>query len=280
MNKLNLHNEFLIITDKLDKNRGDLQILNSLVRQLHKYGLVYAGVEQFSNEQLRELTKQYWKFERKNFDKYFDGLTNTVSIDTLLKYSEHENPELHLRLIKENFPKEIAPQGEYWGKFHSLLWDEYPRRFHQQDTLHLNVVAFDMIQAVIEGEPTTNILTVLFSHIGVSPDMHSGNGTLKYHSVGRGFYGFGCGRPINSDLWQIVIPVAVVGNESIEIKNAFAREIFNHEWCERRYDLKDHYDLDPSECVMVPKPSIKTLIDIALMDKGLYFCGKCAEKVR
>jgi hypothetical protein len=258
----------LIVTDEIGGNESEVEILVSLIEQFRKYEIEFVDVKKFSNENLRERTNYYGQFDRKNFDKDFDSLTEKISVEKLLKFSRHENPEFNKQLKESNLP------------IRELLWNEYQKRFQQQDSLHVSVDDYDMSGGMAKQYPDPHILTVLFNHKIISPQVQY-DGILNYHFVGRGFYGFGGNSPIDPALgkkgrWKIMIPISIVADKDIMTKKAVGRELINHEWLGHiYYNLSDHFDIPSNECIMAVEPSLDSLIQNAIGHSDAYFCEKC-----
>jgi hypothetical protein len=176
--------DVVLVTD--DKERTKSRMINFILKLLRNNGLNPITTKHFDGEQIRENNKFYFHRDKKIFKKSFDYLTKPISVKTLIKFSR-QKPKLQQALRKE--PLSIM----------EILWREYKKRFHQPDSLHEIVEHYEISQQVASQFPDAHILTVLFFHKVITPKLQS-KGTLNYHSVGRGFYGYGGYKPIEPEI--------------------------------------------------------------------------------
>jgi hypothetical protein len=172
--------DVVLVTD--DKERIKPRMTRFFLKLLRNNGLNPIATKHFYGDQVRKNKKFYFHRDRKIFKKSFEYLTEPVSVQTLINFSM-QNPELQ---------KDLKEDPSYFMK---ILWQEYQKRFHQSDRLHEIVEHYEVGQKFAAKFPDAHILTVLFFHKVISPKLQS-NGTLNYHSVGRGFYGYGACKPI------------------------------------------------------------------------------------
>jgi hypothetical protein len=165
-----------------------------------------------------------------------------------------------------------------------ILWKEYKKRFRQPDSLHEIVEHYEIGQKFAAKFPDAHILTVLFFHKIISPKLQS-NGTLNYHSVGRGFYGYGGCKPIEPEIGspgrtKISISANAVSDRAFKDKKAFVRQVFFHEyWGHAINNLDDHFKIPMKKCIMSAPPSLKSLIKNAVDHEEQCFCEECLDKI-
>ena len=176
--------DVVLVTD--DKERIKSRMMSFILKLLHTNGLNPIATKHFDGDQVRENKEFYFQRDREIFKKSFEYLTEPISIKTLLYFSR-QNPELQEALKQD--PLSLM----------EILWDEYQKRFHQPDRLHEIVEHYEVSQKFAAEFPDAHVLTVLFFHKVISPKLQS-NGTLNYHSVGRGFYGYGACKPIEPEI--------------------------------------------------------------------------------
>jgi hypothetical protein len=172
--------DVVLVTD--DKKRIKSRMTSFILKLLRTNGLNPIATKHFDGDQVRENKEFYFQRDREIFKKSFEYLTEPISIKTLLYFS-WQNPELQEALKQD--PLSLM----------EILWHEYQKRFHQPDRLHEIVEHYEVSQKFAAKFPDAHVLTVLFFHKVISPKLQS-NGTLNYHSVGRGFYGYGACKPI------------------------------------------------------------------------------------
>ena len=261
--------DVVLVTD--DKERTKSRVTSFIFKLLRNNGLNPITTKRFDGEQLRENNEFYLNRDKKVFKKGFDYLTKAISVKTLIKFSR-QKPELQKALREE--PLSIM----------EILWKEYKKRFRQPDSLHEIVEHYEIGQKFAAKFPDAHILTVLFFHKVISPKLQS-NGTLNYHSVGRGFYGYGGCKPIEPEIGspgraKISISAKAVSDCDFEEKKAFARRVFFHEyWGHAINNLDDHFTIPMKKCIMSAPPSLKSLIQNALDYNELCFCEECLNKI-
>ncbi len=261
--------DVVLVTD--DKERTKSRVTSFIFKLLRNNGLNPITTKRFDGEQLRENNEFYLNRDKKVFKKGFDYLTKAISVKTLIKFSR-QKPELQQALREE--PLSIM----------EILWKEYKKRFRQPDSLHEIVEHYEIGQKFAAKFPDAHILTVLFFHKVISPKLQS-NGTLNYHSVGRGFYGYGGCKPIEPEIGspgraKISISAKAVSDCDFEEKKAFARRVFFHEyWGHAINNLDDHFTIPMKKCIMSAPPSLKSLIQNALDYNELCFCEECLNKI-
>lgn len=261
--------EVVLVTD--DKERTKSRMTSFILKLLRNNGLNPIATKHLDVRELRENKENYFHRDRKMFKKSFEFLTEPVSIKTLLKFSR-QKPELQQALREE--PLSIM----------EILWRQYKKRFNQPDSLHEIVEHYEIGQKFAAKFPDAHILTVLFFHKVISPKLQS-NGTLNYHSVGRGFYGYGGCKPIEPEIGsprraKISISVKAVSNHAFEEKKAFARRVFFHEyWGHVINNLDDHFRIPMNKCIMSAAPSLKSFIQNALNHNKQCFCEECLDKI-
>lgn len=261
--------DVVLVTD--DKERLKSRTTNFILNLLRNNGLNPITIKHFDGEQARKNNKFYFHRDRKIFRKSFDYLTARVSVDTLINFSR-QRPELQQSLREE--PLSIM----------EILWKEYKRRFHKSDSLHEIVEHYEIGQKFAGKFPDAHILVVLFHHKVISPKFQ-GNGTLNYHSIGRGFYGYGCCKLIDPEIGspgraKISISVKAVSKCDIEKKKAFARQIFLHEfWGHTVNNLDDHFTIPMKKCIMSVSPSLKSFIKAAQNPNRQCFCEDCLNQI-
>jgi hypothetical protein len=194
-------NDVVLVTD--DKERIKSKMTNFILKLLRTNGLNPIATKHFDGDQVRENKEFYFHRDRKIFKKSFEYLTEPVSIQNLINFSR-QNPELQKGLKDDP------------SCFMEILWQEYQKRFHQPDCLHEIVEHYEVGQKFAAKFPDAHILTVLFFHKVISPKLQS-NGTLNYHSIGRGFYGYGACKPIEPEIGspgraKILISAKAVSN--------------------------------------------------------------------
>lgn len=261
--------DVVLVTD--DKERIKSKMTNFILKLLRTNGLNPIATKHFDGGQVRENKEFYFHRDREIFKKNFEYLTKPISIKTLLYFSR-QNPELQ-KTLKQN-PLSLM----------EILWDEYQKRFHQPDRLHEISEHYEVGQKFAAKFPDAHILTLLFFHKVICPKLQ-GNGTLDYHSVGRGFYGYGSCKPIEPQIGlpgraKILIAAKAVSNLAFEKKKAFAREVFFHEyWGHVVNGLDDHFNIPMNRCVMSVAPSLNAFVQKALKNKKPVFCKECLEKI-
>jgi len=176
--------DVVLVTD--DKERIKSKMTSFILKLLRTNGLNPIATKHFDGDQVRENKEFYFHRDREIFKKSFEYLTEPVSIKTLLNFSR-QNPELQEALKQD--PLSLM----------EILWQEYQKRFHQPDRLHEIVEHYEVGQKFAAKFPDAHVLTVLFFHKVISPKLQS-NGILNYHSVGRGFYGYGSCKPIEPEI--------------------------------------------------------------------------------
>jgi hypothetical protein len=263
-------NKVILVTD--DKEGTKRRITSFILKLLRNNGLKPIKTKRFDCEQLRENNQFYFNRDKKVFKKSFDYLTEPISVRTLIKFSD-QKPELQQALREK--PLSIM----------KILWREYKKRFNQPDSLHEIVEHYEIGQKFAAKFPDAHILTVLFFHKVISPKLQS-NGTLNYHSIGRGFYGYGGCKPIEPEIGypgraKISISAKAVSDRSFKEKKAFVRQVFFHEyWGHVINNLDDHFTLPMKKCIMSAPPSLKSLIQKALDHNQLCFCEECLNKTQ
>lgn len=190
---------------------------------------------------------------------------------TLIKFSG-QKPELQQALRQE--PLSIM----------EILWEQYKKRFRQPDSLHEVVEHYEIGQKFAAKFQDAHIFTVLFFHKVISPKLQS-NGTLNYHAVGRGFYGYGGCKAIEPEIGssgrkKISISTKTVSDRDFKKKKAFVRQLFFHEyWGHAINNLDDHFTLPMKKCIMSAPPSLKSLIQSAMGHNKQGFCEECLDKI-
>jgi hypothetical protein len=174
----------VLVTD--DKERIKSKMTSFILKLLRTNGLNPIATKHFDGDEVRENKEFYFHRDREIFKKSFEYLTKPVSIKTLLYFSR-QNPKLQEALKQD--PLSLM----------EILWQEYQKRFHQPESLHEIVEHYEVGQKFAAKFPDAHSLTVLFFHKAISPKLQS-NGTLNYHSVGRGFYGYGACKPIEPEI--------------------------------------------------------------------------------
>jgi len=261
--------DVVLVTD--DKERLESSMTNFILNLLEINGLAPIAVKHFDGRQVQLNNTSYFRRDRKIFRKSFDYLTDPISVNTLIAFSR-QRPELQRSLREE--PLSIM----------EILWKEYKRRFHRPDSLHEIVEHYEIGQKFAGRFPDAHILVVLFHHKVISPKLH-GNGTLNYHSIGRGFYGYGCCKPIDPEIGspgraKISISVKAVSECALEKKKAFARQIFLHEyWGHTVNNLDDHFAIPMKKCIMSVSPSLKSFIKSAQNPNRRCFCEDCLNEI-
>lgn len=262
-------NDVVLVTD--DKEREKSSVTRFILKLLRNNGLNPITTKRFDGERLRENNEFYFNRDKKVFKKSFDYLNEPISVKTLIKFSR-QKPELQQALREE--PLALM----------KILWKEYKRRFRQPDSLHEIVEHYEIGQKFASKFPDAHILTVLFFHKVISPKLQS-NGTLNYHSVGRGFYGYGGCKPIEPEIGspgrkKISISVKAVSDHAFEEKKAFVRQVFFHEyWGHAVNNLDDHFTLPVKKCIMSAPTSLKLLIQNAVNHNEQCFCEECLDKI-
>ena len=261
--------DVVLVTD--DKERTKSRVTSFIFKLLRNNGLNPITTKRFDGEQLRENNEFYLNRDKKVFKKGFDYLTKAISVKTLIKFSR-QKPEFQQALREE--PLSIM----------EILWKEYKKRFRQPDSLHEIVEHYEVGQNFAARFPDAHIVIVLFFHRVISPKLQN-NGTLNYHSVGRGFYGYGGCKPIEPEIGspgraKISISVKAVSDCDFEEKKAFIRRVFFHEyWGHAINNLDDHFRIPMKKCIMSAPPSLKSLIQNALDYNELCFCEECLNKI-
>jgi hypothetical protein len=261
--------DVVLVTD--DKERTRSKMINFILKLLRNNGLNPITTKHFDGEQLREKKKLYFHRDKKIFKNNIEYLTKPVSIKTLIKFSR-QKPEFQKALRKD--PLAIM----------KLLYREYKKRFHQADSLHEIIEHYEIGQKFAARFPDAHVVIVLFFHKVISPKLQN-NGTLNYHSVGRGFYGYGGCKPIEPEIGspgraKISISAKAVSDFDFEEKKAFTRRVFFHEyWGHAINNLNDHFSIPMKKCIMSAPPSLKSLIQNALDHNELCFCEECLNKI-
>lgn len=261
--------DIVLVTD--DKERTKSKMTDFILNLLRANGLNPITTKYFDGKEVRENKECYFHRDRKIFKKSFNYLTESISIRTLLKFSR-QKPELQQALRKN--PLSIM----------EILWREYKKRFHQPDSLHEIVEHYEVGQHFAAQFPRAHILTVLFFHKVISPKLQN-NGTLNYHSVGRGFYGYGGCKPIEPEIGsngrvKILISTKAVSDWDFQEKKAFARRVFFHEyWGHVINNLDDHFNTPMSKCIMSASPSLNSFVQNGLNHNKPCFCKECLDKI-
>jgi len=261
--------DVVLVTD--DKERTKSRVTSFIFKLLRNNGLNPITTKRFDGEQLRENNEFYLNRDKKIFKKGFDYFTKAISLKTLIKFSR-QKPEFQQALREE--PLSIM----------EILWKEYKKRFRQPDSLHEIVEHYEVGQNFAARFPDAHIVIVLFFHRVISPKLQN-NGTLNYHSVGRGFYGYGGCKPIEPEIGspgraKISISAKAVSECDFEEKKAFIRRVFFHEyWGHAINNLDDHFRIPMKKCIMSAPPSLKSLIQNALDYNELCFCEECLNKI-
>jgi len=261
--------DVVLVTD--DKERTKSRVTSFIFKLLRNNGLNPITTKRFDGEQLRENNEFYLNRDKKILKKGFDYFTKAISLKTLIKFSR-QKPEFQQALREE--PLSIM----------EILWKEYKKRFRQPDSLHEIVEHYEVGQNFAARFPDAHIVIVLFFHRVISPKLQN-NGTLNYHSVGRGFYGYGGCKPIEPEIGspgraKISISAKAVSECDFEEKKAFIRRVFFHEyWGHAINNLDDHFRIPMKKCIMSAPPSLKSLIQNALDYNELCFCEECLNKI-
>jgi hypothetical protein len=261
--------DIVLITDDNEKARP--KMTDFIFKQLRTNGLNLIDVERFEASKLRKRKKYYSHRDRQIFNKSFDYITEPFSVNTLIKFTR-QNPEFQGALKEDP------------SSFKEILWQEYQKRFHQPDSLHEIVEHYEIGQQFAAKFPDAHVLIVLFFHKVISPNLQS-NGTINYHSVGRGFYGYGSCKPIEPEIGspgraKILMSPKAVSDRVFEKKKAFARRVFFHEyWGHLVNNLDDHFTIPMKKCIMSAAPSLESFIQNALENKELCFCEECLDKI-
>jgi len=261
--------DVVLVTD--DKERSKSRVTSFIFKLLRNNGLNPITTKRFDGEQLRENNEFYLNRDKRVFKKSFEYLTEPISVKTLIKFSR-QKPGLQQSLKEE--PLSIM----------EILWEEYKKRFRQPDSLHEIVEHYEIGQKFAAKFPDAHILTVLFFHRVISPEVQS-NGTLDYHAVGRGFYAYGGCKPIEAEIGspgrkKISISAKAVSDRAFKEKKAFVRRVFFHEyWGHAINNLDDHFTIPMKKCIMSASPSLSSLIQQALNHNKLCFCEECIDKI-
>ena len=264
--------DFVIVTDGIEGTESELEVLKFLSELLRENGYRSAGFHRFSDEELRERSNLWSQWDKEQFDANFDAVSEPISLETLLRYSEESNPEFHRILQERKLPlKEI-------------LWQEYQKRLGEPSSLHISAEHYNMSEGVAAAYPESHVINALFHHKVIAPVVQ-GPTKFEYHYVGRGFYGYGLNLPINPEIGRegrnkLTIPLVLVSDRDVETQKAFIRHVFNHEWIGHvNLALDDHFDIPSDQCLMVPDPSLNRLLENAKLNRGLYFCDSCSGKL-
>jgi hypothetical protein len=267
--------DIIIVNDGLENNSEENIILNHIVELFTNMGFSYKDHLNYSLDQIRELNAETGNDDRKNFEALFDDIKDKIDLETLLSYTQKQNPDFFQQL------------NESSRSLLEILWGEYQKRAHKEDSLHFD--SFNLLlQDARSVYPNAHIIMPFLNHNLLTFALHT-KGSINYHAISRGFYAFGGAIPIKEKedgkekerfRYSILFSLAHINELDIQDKKSYITEIFLHEVLGHMIsNLPDHHDANGGNCVMTTRWSISQLLETAKQRKGDYFCESCEKPV-